>query len=204
MRADYRKAYTEACRILSETEVFGEFPFPIFEFIRRETNIHLARYSDIERRGAHPELFSDSAVLYQENGRYAIFYNTEDQSPQRIRFSLAHELGHYFLEHKSMRDVNDGQLKAQEREANSFAAQMLMPKQVIKELSRRGVPVTEDFLIKNFDVSESAAAFRLKSLDYAGNECKDRRLNDIILDKAYAFIENVVFEHAALAELENS
>lgn len=71
------------------------------------------------------------------SGRWGIAYNNR-ASPGRIRFTLAHELGHYLLHRKgaardgiscSVRDVARGQAgaKAIEREADEFAAWLLMP-----------------------------------------------------------------------------
>lgn len=71
------------------------------------------------------------------SGRWGIAYNNRASSG-RIRFTLAHELGHYLLHRRgaarngitcSVRDVASGQagLKAIEREADEFAAWLLMP-----------------------------------------------------------------------------
>ncbi len=70
--------------------------------------------------------------------RWAILYNTNIQHPGRVRFTLAHELGHYMLHRKvvgldgiecSAGDMlrYDSGYKAQEEEANAFAACLLMP-----------------------------------------------------------------------------
>lgn len=58
-------------------------------------------------------------------------------SPRRDRFTLAHELGHYFL-HSNQGDIplianRHGSDRA-EWEANWFAAAMLMPKQLVRRL----------------------------------------------------------------------
>lgn len=72
-----------------------------------------------------------------KSGQWGIVYNNR-ASPGRVRFTLAHELGHYLLHRKgaardgiscSVRDVARGQAgsKVVEREADEFAAWLLMP-----------------------------------------------------------------------------
>lgn len=72
-----------------------------------------------------------------------VFVNASDSVP-RQRFSAAHELGHFVLHRYQMRGVSfadtvedikltDEQSDQHEREANWFAAELLMPEQVCRE-----------------------------------------------------------------------
>ena len=66
-----------------------------------------------------------------------------DHHPNRQRFSIAHELGHYFLNHRldeyekgitlDNPPVGDDFSKIQNREANEFANELLVPLPIIKE-----------------------------------------------------------------------
>lgn len=88
----------------------------------------------------------------------------------RVRFTVAHELGHWHL-HPDVTDswictVNDISAykgTAREIEANSFAANLLMPKQAIQERLRYCSPTLD--LVRNlaqeFDVTATAAAVRM-------------------------------------------
>ena len=68
---------------------------------------------------------------------WAIVYNSDISSPGRINFTLGHELGHYFVHRKSLpeglhcsteKTAGWDSLEARiEREANEFAAHLLMP-----------------------------------------------------------------------------
>lgn len=68
--------------------------------------------------------------------RWSIIYNSTVQTPGRIRFTLAHELGHYIL-HRRQRDSfecsQDDMLRWEagnnrlEEEADTFASYLLMP-----------------------------------------------------------------------------
>lgn len=86
---------------------------------------------------------------------------------ERQRFTMAHELGHYFLHSKQ------GQIKITafrrgtnlaEQEANYFAANILMPKKLFtthyKSLSRKSQQEKENELAKLFHVSVPAIRVR--------------------------------------------
>lgn len=88
----------------------------------------------------------------------------------RQRFSIAHELGHYFLNHPqeaetlSMEDSHD-EWRQYEREANEFAGELLVPKDMLKrELdSLKRIPTDQkvDLLANTFDVSRDVLVIQL-------------------------------------------
>lgn len=99
--------------------------------------------------------------------------------PMRRRFTIAHELAHFFL-HKSETDKlyahrdEDGIRTQNERDANTFASSLLMPrKMVIESVSdfKESVfgsisnSILEDYIAKEFKVSLSAARVRLQQLN---------------------------------------
>ncbi|MFC2015020.1 helix-turn-helix domain-containing protein [Chloroflexota bacterium] len=78
----------------------------------------------------------------------------------RIRFSIAHEVGHLVLHHPPKNSV-----KGMEKEANEFAAALLMPKQIMRE--EFITPVTLYSLAQmkvKWRVSMQALILRAKSL----------------------------------------
>ena len=99
-----------------------------------------------------------------------------DEPEPRRRFTIAHELGHWICQclegtakpvYCRAEEIGvDPEAKALEREANIFAANLLMP-----ESSLRRVKVDE--AAARFDVSEEAMAWRLYSLGLA-----DRPIGD--------------------------
>lgn len=104
------------------------------------------------------------------NGRPAIILN-QDHSMNRIRFTCAHELGH-FVDHKNRqaeltRCDRDGLaasgLDPQEIYSNRFAAALLMPKEFLVKLIGEGLSV--DALARRFRVSPAAMEWRLRNLD---------------------------------------
>lgn len=92
---------------------------------------------------------------------------------QRQRFSLAHELGHFWLKHGNTYDVKVSwsNTSPKETQANYFAASFLMPAPAVSEtLTRMGRPdITFDVLIQlatTFGVSAQAIRLRLAVLDH--------------------------------------
>lgn len=77
------------------------------------------------------------------------------KTPERIRFDLAHELGHLILH------ADEGyETAAQEREADAFASEFLMPAASIIEYLRQNPPIDELLTVRtSFKVSAMALAF---------------------------------------------
>lgn len=113
-----------------------------------------------------------SGVLNKlEDKNWAIILN-EKEKHTRKRFSIAHEVGH-FLIHKNKPFVDnfsagetfyrDGFGDEQsEKEANFFAANLLMPAEKVKEIWALSSNPSE--MAGKFDVSEVSMTFRLKNL----------------------------------------
>jgi Zn-dependent peptidase ImmA (M78 family) len=123
-----------------------------------------------------------SGVLVVKEGRAIIGVN-KTHHPNRKRFSIAHELGHYFLHSKNsnsevfidaapvfFRDEHssDG-TEYQEIQANAFAAELLMPESLLKAELRNGpIDAFDDTALQRlaslFEVSIQALSIRLTRL----------------------------------------
>jgi Zn-dependent peptidase ImmA (M78 family) len=109
----------------------------------------------------------------KSDGKWLITINALHH-PNRRRFTIAHELGHYFLHGKKHSDFVDKILfrstdsDPQEREANSFAAELLMPLDQFKGYINQGVTKVEQ-LAQKFNVSAMAVRVRAKELGYKGH-----------------------------------
>jgi predicted transcriptional regulator len=102
--------------------------------------------------------------------RRQIVLNAEE-SPARRRFTLAHELGHWVCQCQEetaapiycrAEDVSLAAQRALEREANVFAAELLMPAPAIRELWPAKQSL--DALAAAFAVSDEAMGWRLFNL----------------------------------------
>jgi Zn-dependent peptidase ImmA (M78 family) len=141
--------------------------------------VKCAKYLNIDVQKA--DMDSDISGLFVIKDNMAhIRYNASEKNSKRRRFTIAHELGHYVL-HKSIpfilekgksekvmfRDANSSTGEVhREREANAFAASLLMPKYLInKEINK--LDNSSDIvasLAKKFNVSNDAMTFRLANL----------------------------------------
>ncbi len=103
-------------------------------------------------------------LLFDEGGP-CIFYNSSVPIT-RARFTVAHELGHFVLHRRQgiyfMCQENSKRLA--ERQANRFAAELLMPAEAVEGLAGRGL--AKDALAERFLVSEEAMILRLKELGF--------------------------------------
>lgn len=109
-----------------------------------------------------------SGYLRKKDGIWILGVNALHH-PNRRRFTIAHELGHYFL-HRHLGDFEDTilfrkdkQLNPREFEANEFAARLLMPDEQFL-LERTRYPNDVSALAKEFGVSELATRFRIDSV----------------------------------------
>lgn len=134
---------------------------------------------------AFEDLGSDevSGLLYRRNGTALIVIN-ENHGHHRQRFTIAHEIGHAelhdadtYLDGLATLRFRDGKsatgTDAEEREANGFAAALLMPADWVRArfigLVTGHQPLDEGtaalMLANQFDVSEQAMRFRLVNLN---------------------------------------
>jgi len=128
-----------------------------------------------------------SGALLRSGGVSGIAVNAS-QSPTRRRFTIAHELAHFLLDHRPDEDHLDWEFSVLRRddksaegtdfreiEANAFAANLLMPKDFLKKdlsryLNRNGVVELSDsersLLARKYKVSEIAMQYRLVNLGF--------------------------------------
>ncbi|MBD3329600.1 ImmA/IrrE family metallo-endopeptidase [Candidatus Dojkabacteria bacterium] len=107
-----------------------------------------------------------SGIYVRSNDTVGIMYNS-NHSVNRQRFTVAHEFGHLVLghahkdpEHKEIGDINSED--DQEREANIFASELLMPfKWLKKDMKDKSFTTLE--LSLRYRVSELALGWRLSN-----------------------------------------
>jgi hypothetical protein len=104
--------------------------------------------------------------------RWEIWVRRDEPAPRR-RFTVAHEVGHHLLHSDGAAvlcrpadvETTRGDLRAREREANRFAAELLMPEAMVREAADREGP-DPIALAGRFGVSDVAMGFRLVTLGY--------------------------------------
>lgn len=114
----------------------------MISFIELDLKLDLIPYDGLFRGfGADAAIAADFTGIYVDEETYDMIDNAPEWKLNRLRFSLAHELGHYFL-HRDIFDAqdlqddchfldwlnqHDGKKYAIEQEANEFAGRLLVP-----------------------------------------------------------------------------
>jgi Zn-dependent peptidase ImmA (M78 family) len=167
------RAERAAQRLLDERGITKP-PVPVDKLAAAE-GIHLA----YESMGGNDV----SGMLYRRSTATVMVING-DHHHHRQRFTIAHEIGHYrlhdadaYLDGTARLRFRDGASATgtdiEEREANGFAACVLMPAAWVREkfvhlvTGRRAVDEDDAIirLARQFDVSQQAMRFRLVNLD---------------------------------------
>ncbi|MBR3722082.1 MAG: ImmA/IrrE family metallo-endopeptidase [Selenomonadaceae bacterium] len=131
--------------------------------------VYSAKFKNNQISGGVKFLNEDAAVKGE-------IYVNENDSWQRQRFTIAHEIGHCVLHREKHNDGilenidmfrNPNNHSEEEIEANEFAASILMPENEVRKqwLKWRSTEILADV----FNVSLSAMSFRLFHLGYKGD-----------------------------------
>jgi Zn-dependent peptidase ImmA (M78 family) len=106
----------------------------------------------------------DGCYIRNKNNKRLIIIINSKRSAYRQLFSIAHELGHIILRHPPILFMEPGKTQQSwyETQANVFAAELLMPKNILKPLG----PMTATELARYCHVSMTAATIRVKQLGW--------------------------------------
>ena len=155
---NYNLAEEKAIGILEKYDI-KEPIVPIFQ-IAQEEGITL-KFINM------PQELQDVAGFFDPKKKI-IFVNKED-APNRQTFTIAHELGHYILGHEPNeygvlpRIPNLVETNPKEKEANCFAANLLVPAKMLKEIIKKyNLKPDAALLAEIFGVSEEVMKYRLK------------------------------------------
>ena len=123
----------------------------------------IAKQADITLlRNSAVNLLSENesgTTLMQDDKLYIIY--ADEQSPQRCRFTIAHELGHIFLGHLFSKDGNGfATTDDAEHSANVFARDLLAPACVLHELQA----LTSAAIANLCNISLEAATYRAERM----------------------------------------
>ncbi len=122
------------------------------------------------------------------NNSAIIFYNDKEKNIYRTNWTIAHELGHIFLGHKS-----DG--NREQREANRFAAELLIPEPAVRFLDcNLGCRLSPQKMQCYFSASLSACIKRRAHLDRISYVPSDLG-NELIRRLFFPSFESVNFEN---------
>lgn len=153
-KPNYRLAEREAYRILLKSGL-NRLPINTKKICRMFPDLELMTYSEfIVKWGISIEevcewLESDEAacMYWKEIDKYMIIYNEKFGTKERLRWTLAHELGHYILKHHkktnkavfSRSSLSEQEYEMFEKEADCFARSLLAPPSILSALKKFNV-----------------------------------------------------------------
>lgn len=160
---DYRRATNRAYTVLNDLHI-SKYPIEIYHIIDCYMNIRVIPYSLLcIRRGITWNALmnlnvSEKGFIVKRGELFLMFYN-DTLDDEIIRFTLAHELGHYSLDHQEDNEATD-------KEANCFARNILSP-----------VPIRDYLSIS--EVSECCDAFNISppAAEVVLDKCNLDRIN---------------------------
>lgn len=111
--------------------------------------------AELSRNGLLPDSYT-----FRSKKNRIVLYNDRQEStcPQRLRFSLAHELGHIFLQHK-----DDG--FSSEAEANYFASEVVAHDTIVLPLLKGEWETDLERIREQMGLSWETAAIKLRSIN---------------------------------------
>jgi Zn-dependent peptidase ImmA (M78 family) len=159
-RPDYRTVKLEALRLLEEFHIEAPPVDPVRMARDLGAAVHFVRFSGVHKRISG----------FYDAGEDAIYVNL-DEYALRQTFTVAHELGHRLLHREwaastaykiLMRDQDGDDSDPYEKEANAFAAHLLVPRKLLDKYVQRA---TAQQLSQLFAVSVPTINARL-SIEY--------------------------------------
>lgn len=164
---NYKSARDKAWKILLRHHI-SSLPVDVFDLCKKSgvlLRTYKEGYTTIQSFGLGRHMKNDGFTA-KINGRYIIFYDDTVCPTSRMKFTIAHEIGHIAMRHVSDSATvwNRSEEQApnrQETQANVFASRLLAPACVLMELNIH----TVDELQEVTGLSCLAAKIRLKRLD---------------------------------------
>lgn len=175
-------------------------PLSIKKLIRSIPNLHIQKYSKFakSRNLTLEETFelldSEEGCLWmRSDGQYIILYNDAVDNTGRIRFTLAHELGHYLLKHneKSKKtllarySLTSEEYDIFEKEANYFAKRLLAPIPLVDLYVASWSRIYPECIEFAFDISYTVA-------NYIINDLHRRQRNANIVSEGHPLTHNFI------------
>lgn len=196
---NYKLAAEKAIEVLEESEI-TQAPIVLRKIIKRYSgDIKVVSYSKLMKQvgRTRSEIITTFGsdlgfCAYEPSTNHFIIYYNDSLSKEWCRFTVAHELGHIFLEHFKIAGTNvltctsvsQKEYMEYEKEANVFARNLLSPAPLALDIIDDDDEEYEKSadLQSAFSITETASYMRLKYLH--------RDLRDYS-DKMKAYVETI-------------
>lgn len=166
--ADSDEAYAEIERLAKEVREYWELgsgPIDNLQYILESNGIIVTGFSDV---ASNIDAFSQQIII-DRNEVYIIALAIGSKPIERLRFDMAHELGHILMHTwgEDNEDVSKDEFNTREKQANFFASSLLLPREAFTR-SVSAYPTNVDYyrsLKKKWKVSMQAMMYRAWQLD---------------------------------------
>lgn len=175
-------------------------PMSMKKLIRSFENLHIQKYTVFAKKQGlsmddmYELVDSEEGCLWmRSDGTYLILYNDTITNSGRIRFTLAHELGHYILKHNEKTgktilprySLSDVEYDIFEKEANYFAKRLLAPIPLVDLYIANWKKILPSCIEFAFDTSYTLANYVIKDLI-------KRRDNANIISEKHPMIDSFI------------
>ncbi|WP_241771394.1 ImmA/IrrE family metallo-endopeptidase [Priestia megaterium] len=171
---NFRKAEQAAFQLLKINNV-QELPVKVKKLSNHFSNLRIKSYSWFakKRNMTLEEVCefanSDEGCCWykKSTNKYVILYNDTVENVGRIRWTIAHELGHFMLKHNEMSNksvyarnsLTQEEYEVFEKEANCFARNLLAPPQIVYELRPENPHILSDLFNISFEAATNVFIF---------------------------------------------
>ncbi|ARF66716.1 hypothetical protein B7C51_01165 [Paenibacillus larvae subsp. pulvifaciens] len=175
-KPDFKKAEWAAYKLLYDNGI-NELPVKVKELAKIYPNLKIKTYSWFGKDSGKSidEVCSfahsnEGCCYYKSDvGQYIILYNDTVKNKGRIRWTVAHELGHFILKHNEITDktvlarssLTQTEYETFEKEADCFARSLLAPQSVLLALERLALSDVKELC----NLSKEASINTLKFLN---------------------------------------
>ncbi|KIV57537.1 hypothetical protein TS65_09985 [Aneurinibacillus migulanus] len=173
-RPNYQRAEKAAYNLLESSKV-NALPVKVKKLARRFPNLKIKSYSwfgdkygmDIDEVCEFADSSEGCCYYKKSEHKYLILYNDTIDNAGRIRWTIAHELGHFILRHNEITDktiiarnsLSKHEYDAFEKEANCFARTLLAPPKVITALGKIDIPLLSDLCLISIEAASNVLNF---------------------------------------------
>ncbi|MEK8132938.1 ImmA/IrrE family metallo-endopeptidase [Paenibacillus filicis] len=209
IKPDYRSAERAACDLLCEYEI-NQLPIPLEKYNKSFNDLRIKSYSwyaeknciSIDEVIEHADSDSGCCWYIPKMNKYMILYNDTIKNQGHIRWTIAHELGHYILNHNkrtgksiiSRSALSDKEYQAFEKEANCFARSLLAPPSVLVKLKQFNAKELSEWCEVSLNAASNIISFFRKGLLLGKNHFNNEKVSNLFSD----FIFKKNNEHTCL------
>lgn len=171
---NWKRSREQAYEVLKRHNI-QDFPINILEIIGTYKDIKVLTY---EQFALKQELTLDEVIqincstdgsihYHADKEKYVIIYNDKVKSPERIYWTLAHEFGHYILNHHketnrsmiSRNDLSDAEYDLYEFEADFFTRYLINPPSIIREWNTVDIHRVVGFFKVSYKAAKNSVAY---------------------------------------------